>query len=411
MRPPILQHAHANGQRRRDLHAIVLAGGAGRRLQSLIHCLFGSPIPKQFCRFGSDHSLVVETIERMARLVPSSHATVVVDQRDGARAAAELHGQAGLTLVEQPCDRGTAAGVLLPLLDVLRRAPDATVVVLPSDHGVTRPDLFRATVAAATIAVRDRQDEVVLIGAEPDAPRVDQEWIVRTHRPEPDGVPDPVVRLVERPDAETAEHLFRTRRGVWNTGAVVARGMSLLRLLQRHLPDLTRELAQIVAHDGVAGARDGYAALVAADFTASVIGRARSLAVVSLPREAEWTDLDTEPRVVAWLRRLEERSITESARPFAFDLAAVKRLLWWRRRADRGAPANPVATERAPGPLVRACAWHENVTGPNVTHMICPACFERVAAGIAAAARRNAPTYPQPAALVAKSRRPRRRSS
>ena len=29
-------------------------------------------------------------------------------------------------------------------------------------------------------------------------------------------------------------------------------------------------------------------------------------------------------------------------------------------------------------PFVVACAWHEDVQGPNVTHTICPRCFQRM---------------------------------
>jgi hypothetical protein len=49
----------------------------------------------------------------------------------------------------QPCNRGTAPGVLLPLVAILDRDPEAVVLLLPSDHFVAdEPALARSLRAA-----------------------------------------------------------------------------------------------------------------------------------------------------------------------------------------------------------------------------------------------------------------------
>ncbi len=50
-----------------------------------------------------------------------------------------------------------------------------------------------------------------------------------------------------------------------------------------------------------------------------------------------------------------------------------------RPRAENGdaGPARHMAPDgrRPETPFVTACAWHEDVQGPNVTHTICPRCL------------------------------------
>jgi mannose-1-phosphate guanylyltransferase len=287
------------------MHALVLAGGFGRRLEPVTRRLFGEAVPKQFCRFGSDRSLLQQTVERTAPLIPSGRVTVVVDRSQAERARAQLAGFHGARLIEQPCDRGTAAGVLLPLLDLFVRAPDATVLLAASDHGVAEEAPFLATVAAARRAVdRDRR-AIVLLGVEPDAPAVDYGWIVRAGAADGIETPDLVARFIEKPDPDLARELLRSRRSLWNTMVLVARVRALLRCFARRLPRLACDLLCLVeSRGGTSGlARDEYERLEAANFSVDVLGASDGLRVLRMPAAAGWTDLGTERRLSEWLRR------------------------------------------------------------------------------------------------------------
>jgi mannose-1-phosphate guanylyltransferase len=288
----------------RELHALVLAGGFGRRLEPVTRRLFGAAVPKQFCRFGSRRSLLQQTIDRLAPLVPAARVTVVVDRSQSAIARQQLSGSPGLRLIEQPCDRGTAAGVLLPLLDLLARAPGAKVLLAPSDHGVAREDLLLSRIRAAARAVAADPGRLVLLGAEPQAANRDYGWIVYAGLADPAESVDDVERFVEKPRREEAELLFASGRALWNTMVMVAEGAALLRVLRERAPALFRGMEALLS-----GARrtgrlfpEEYAKLPVVNFSADVIGSAEGLGVVSLPRLAGWTDLGTEARLVKWLR-------------------------------------------------------------------------------------------------------------
>jgi mannose-1-phosphate guanylyltransferase len=231
--------------------------------------------------------------------------TVVVDRTQTQRARLQLAAYRGLELVEQPCDRGTAAGVLLPLLHVLARDPHATVLLAASDHGVADERTFVATLAAARRAVDDDPSRVVLIAAEPAAPNTDYGWIVRVGVDDDVEAVDAVERFVEKPLLADAEALFASGRALWNTMILVARGAALVDRMRERLPKLCRELESLVR-----GARRGapidvaaYQALPRASFSFDVLSGVAGLSVLALPSKAGWTDLGTETRLAAWLAR------------------------------------------------------------------------------------------------------------
>jgi len=294
-----------------ELHALVLAGGFGRRLEPLTRRLFGEAIPKQFCRFEGGRSLLQQTLERLAPLVPAARMTVVVDQSQLHRATAQLHGWCDARIEVQPCDRGTAVGVLLPLRSIAARAPDALVLIAASDHGVRDEACFRAVLRRAEEAVRRHSGRIVLLGAQAEAPTTDYGWIVHG-APVGDAAPgelDQVVRFVEKPLADLAHLLHRSGTASWNTMVLVGSAATLLAAFARELPELTAAMDALPRRAGGEGRfAAAYAALPVANFSADVLGRANELAVVTLPTEVGWTDLGTEPRMLEWMAQSAPRA-------------------------------------------------------------------------------------------------------
>jgi len=118
------------------LWAILLAAGDGLRVRSFTTDARGASIPKQYCAFDGRHSMLRWAVNRAARLVPKRQIVAVVARQHQRLWQRELSDLAPENLLVQPQNKGTAAGLLLPLLDILRRDPQATILVLPSDHFV-----------------------------------------------------------------------------------------------------------------------------------------------------------------------------------------------------------------------------------------------------------------------------------
>jgi mannose-1-phosphate guanylyltransferase len=288
----------ASDARMPTLWPIVLAGGSGRRLASVT-----GATPKQFWSLGTRPSLLEETMARVAPLAPATRTTVIVDRSH----APYLHTrawQAGRILY-QPCNRGTAPGVLLALTPAFEATPDAIVLVTPSDHGIVRPAHFHVGIHEAASAVEPGAVDLVLFGVVPSEPSTDYGWITRG------GLYDPstgqrlrhLAGFVEKPSATRARRLFEVR-ALWNTMIVVGRARALVRLYETWLPPLAGLFSQYVGLPHAqrdAFLADQYARLPASDFSRDVLTPARGLAVYTWPASIGWSDLGTPERLRRWI--------------------------------------------------------------------------------------------------------------
>ncbi|MCC7007416.1 MAG: NTP transferase domain-containing protein [Acidobacteria bacterium] len=282
---------------RDQLWTVVLAAGAGKRLAAVT-----GGVPKQFYRAPCGTSLLGQTLDRLQPLAPPSRTVVIVDASHVDYVVAGEVAGAGTTVVVQPRDRGTAAGVLLALTPVLDTQPDAIVVITPSDHGVLDDATFRRGVAEAARRAQQRND-LVLFGVEAAAPRDDYGWISLGEGSEPGGFV-PVSAFVEKPTSEVATRLL-ARGAVWNTMVIVGRASAIRDLYVELLPDLhgvfDAALRLPPAERGTF-LESAYAALPAHDFSRDVLGRARRLSAYIWPAAMGWSDLGTPERLHQWYR-------------------------------------------------------------------------------------------------------------
>ena len=277
---------------------VILAAGQGRRLASLT-----GGIPKQFWRGQGSSSLLDDTLARVAPLAPLSRTVVIVDQLHRRHVQDHRVSASPATIIYQPEDRGTAAGVLLALTPILRVNPDALVMITPSDHGVVDTEGFRAGIReAARHAVR--RAAVVLLGVEPTAAHRDYGWIMPG--PSPDSASLRAVQFfVEKPSAEVASGLWADG-AVWNTMVLVARASAIRDLCFSLLPQL-REVfetaARLPADERPGFLNAVYATLPAFDFSRHVLTPAPDLWTYVWPASIGWSDLGTPERLAAWHQR------------------------------------------------------------------------------------------------------------
>jgi mannose-1-phosphate guanylyltransferase len=231
-------------------------------------------------------------IERAGRLVAPARTVAVVAAAHRQWWEPELAGSA-LTVLEQPANRGTAAGILLPLWHVRARDPRALVAFFPSDHHVSREWVLATAVAhAAAIAERDPH-RVVLLGVRPEWPDPSYGWVV------PGQIVNGVraVRtFVEKPAAGFAEELMRSGAQV-NMFVFVGAAGALLELFSEALPEL------LEAFRGAPDLESLYASIPAHDFSRDVLERVPERLVLLPVPPCGWTDLGTPERVAACLRR------------------------------------------------------------------------------------------------------------
>lgn len=281
--------------------AVVLAGGSGKRLASLAAIANGAAIPKQYCSLLGGRSLLGDALTRAERLVSSDRVVTVVASEHEKYWRRELHEREPGSTIVQPQNRGTGAGVLLPLLAILARDPLAQVTLLPSDHfAADEPSLARA-LRDAQAAADMAPDRVLVVGVEPEGPEPDYGWILPGAARRGTYA---VRRFVEKPDPLAAAELM-TAGAVWNSFLIVGSARAFLRLYERRLPSV---LDAFVAANGSAdpeGTARLYATLPEADFCRDVLAGSEEWLGLRVAPACGWTDLGTPTRVAqcaAWLR-------------------------------------------------------------------------------------------------------------
>lgn len=281
------------------LWAIILAGGEGTRLAETARRVYGSCLPKQFLGFGQQRTLLQGTIDRVRPLISADRIVVVVPGRHERVAREQLREFDGIEIVVQPANRGTVAGVLLPLVHVLQRDARADVALVPSDHDFRAPSVMLETLSLARHAAK-RSGGMVLVGANAEAPATDLGWIV-TGKEQPRRAARRIERFVEKPPEPLAEELFRAG-ALWNTMLSVAPAVALLQLARRHTPDQAALFDAYALACGSPGAAarlaDVYDQLRPADFSRDLVGAARGLLAAPM-LGAGWSDCGTPERLQA----------------------------------------------------------------------------------------------------------------
>lgn len=286
--------------------ALVLAAGEGSRLQVLTTTASGIAVPKQFCSLGGGASLLHDALRRARVIAPPERTCVVV-------AAQHRRWWEGLAcsippqnIIVQPRNRGTANGILLPLLRILHRDHAATLLVMPSDHYVRNEAVLASGLRLAATQAAQQHDGIVLLGFTPEEVDPELGYIV----PEGDGSPvlREVQQFIEKPSAASARELIE-RGGLWNSFIFAVRGHALLRIFEERCPEIVMEMRDIVARARTDGATvdpllaELYERLPLLDFSRDIVERCASqLRVLRIPA-CGWSDLGTPRRVAETLHR------------------------------------------------------------------------------------------------------------
>lgn len=275
---------------------VVLAAGSGTRVRELTLDPDGTTIPKQYWSGPIGVPMIRLALRRARKLTTATRVMAVVAHEHRAYWEPHLRSFQSSNIVVQPMDRGTAAGVLLPLLRILRRDPHSTVALLPADHGVDNEGVLMERLQTAfTLAQGGRQ--ALLLGATPESADPEYGW-VECGPVAPDGT-KPILTFEEKPGFSRARRLQR-RGAYWSTFMLVANGRALLAMYERAAPHLFHALAPVSQQPGER-LTSIYANMPVMDFSRDVLQRvAPWVRLLPMP-PCGWTDLGTPARLARWM--------------------------------------------------------------------------------------------------------------
>jgi len=252
-----------------------------------------SALPKQLLPLAGDKTMVQETLLRLAG-VPDLGTPLVVCNNDHRFLIAEQMRDIGvepLGIFLEPVGRNTAPAAAVAALHLMKRDPDAVMLLLPADHLIRDVAAFHATIAEGLKAVEDGY--LVTFGIVPNAPETGYGYIqqgqalARCNGRQ-------VARFVEKPSLDKAEAFLASGDYYWNSGMFLFRCAQFLEELERHQPAILAACKSSLE----AGAHDlDFCRLGKAEFEAcpsdsidyAVMERTDRAAVV--PADIGWNDI------------------------------------------------------------------------------------------------------------------------
>lgn len=212
---------------------VILCGGSGMRLWPLSREKF----PKQFVPLLDGRSLFDEAVLRGRAVckgqVPvcvtvDNHKFLVQDALDALGVDADI--------VVEPASRNTAASICLAALTLLKRDPEAIMLVLPSDHFLDGRQAFEEAVCCAEALAC--QGKWVLLGINPDHASSAYGYI-SVGQQYADNRAFHVEGFCEKPEIGTAGELI-ARGWVWNAGISIVRAGTVVEEMAEHVPAVLR---------------------------------------------------------------------------------------------------------------------------------------------------------------------------
>lgn len=295
------------------LHAIIMAGGSGVRFWPLSR----RARPKQFLPLAEPQSMLTVTADRCRPLIGDAQTWVVTNAAHAALVSALLPDLPAANLLREPCGRNTAACIGLAAVHVLRQDADGVLAVLPSDHAIAPPEVFRDALAHAAAIVEASPTSSVLFGVPPtyaatgfgyiergDALRIasDLQTPLSPLARGADGLAFQVRRFHEKPGRELVEQFLASGSFYWNCGIFVWRAATVMNLLAESQPEIHERLTRIAAALGTAEAdavlQHEFPRMPAISIDHGVLEKATNVCVLRAP--FAWDDLGSWEAFARW---------------------------------------------------------------------------------------------------------------
>jgi mannose-1-phosphate guanylyltransferase/mannose-6-phosphate isomerase len=264
----------------------IMSGGAGTRLWPLST----ATAPKQFHALATEKTMIQETAVRLSG-GPFAPSIIICgrghfDMADAQLSEIDLKPQA---IVLEPMARNTAAVAAIAALAGQHSDPDALVLMVPADHVITKPDVFRDVILSAVETAKER---IVTFGIRPTHPETGFGYI--EHGADlGDGIYG-IKRFLEKPNLEKAMEYVRDGHHDWNAGIFLFSPKVMLEELDIYAPEVLAAAADAwekATRDGVIVNLDADSFIQAPSISVdyAVMENTKRSAVV--PCEIGWADV------------------------------------------------------------------------------------------------------------------------
>lgn len=227
-----------------EITALIMAGGRGERFWPKSR----KQLPKQFLSLTDDGKTMIQlTVERILPLVPMENIYIATNKDYKNLVLQQLPALPEENILCEPVGRNTAPCIGLGAVHIAKRFGDAMMMVLASDHLIKFSNMFLNTLKDACIVAAE-DDNLVTVGITPDYPETGYGYIkfISSDSGKSEKAYQ-VDRFVEKPSLEVAKEYLESEEYLWNSGMFVWKVSSILKNMQKFMPEIYEGLIRIQA--------------------------------------------------------------------------------------------------------------------------------------------------------------------
>lgn len=222
---------------------VILAGGSGTRLWPLSR----NAAPKQIQTIIGNQTLLEKTYERLSSGFPKKDILIGTNGKQADLIKSQLKACPARNYIIEPAKRDTAAAIGLAAVYLHKQNPKEIMININSDHHVEDEKEYIRIIKLAENVIKKKPEAGVLIGVSPTYPETGYGYIKmggEALKINKDKIFH-IDRFEEKPDKKTAVKYTEGWEYLWNLGCFVFRVDSLLKLYQKHLPEMHEHLMAI----------------------------------------------------------------------------------------------------------------------------------------------------------------------
>ena len=213
----------------RPLYCVIMAGGIGTRFWPESR----KSKPKQFldiCDTGK--SFLRMTYERFVNLVPTENFLVVTNAQYKHLVLEHIPELTEEQVLCEPVGRNTAPCICYAAYHLRNVAPEAMMIVTPSDHLISNETEFYSIIKD-TLEFANEKNALMTIGITPSRPETGYGYIQKSDN----SLISRVKCFTEKPNLELAQVFIQSGEFFWNSGIFVWKVGDIIEAVAKHLPE------------------------------------------------------------------------------------------------------------------------------------------------------------------------------
>lgn len=295
-----------------NFYAILMAGGVGSRFWPVSTPDF----PKQFHdMLGTGETLLQKTFSRLSKLIPSENILILTNERYNDLVLNQLNIDQEQVILE-PKMKNTAPCILYASLKILKKNPEAQVIVAPSDHWIEDESLFLEHLKQSFMFCKNN-DALMTLGIHPTHPNTGYGYIEFDKNDS--NTIKKVKQFREKPNFETAQKFVNSGNFLWNAGIFVWSVQSIINSFSIHQPEMFSLFKKGEKWYNTEGEKqfieENYPKAENISIDYAILEKAQNVFV--LPSDFDWNDLGTWGSLYEKLQKNEENNVVINANVIA----------------------------------------------------------------------------------------------